>query len=217
MNLDKISLDNGVLDKKDASEPNKLDKMLWFFHNTQAAGSFDVIRKAFKELGFSEDDKDLANFENEMKEKISQTSSYPDKYGESMLDEESKDYVSRNLSEFIERVKSSRDEHPEKANANVLEKLGNSTNKISARELSALDAGSGKENGDFASTIYILTKINNEDGFFTKQSLIDTLVDKDQSPETMARVEKTVSNFIDKGYLKKNEDGNLFADFDLIG
>lgn len=90
--------------------------------------------------------------------------------------------------------------------------------KISIRDLTNLDPESKEGNGDFASLIYLFTKAPNLKTLHTKDQLLKKLVETESitSPELIARVEKTIDNFINKGLLKNNGDGHFFADFEVI-
>lgn len=212
---DKFTSFDNIFNPKKEKEVDRLDRMLSIFYNMRPSDGFDFMYSEFRHLGFSTDAAALETFGKEIKEKIHSGAPYQIGHGEEkVIPEGSRGRVEKYLEEFIEKVRSLNNH--ENKNVDFRERLGKSSNKLSMKELAALDPESSNENGDIASVIFILTKVNNPAGFYTRESLIDELMASEEgNPEIRPRVEKTVSNFIEKGYLKDDGAGKLVADFDV--
>jgi len=205
---------NNIFNPKKEKKVDRLDEMLFLFHETRTSDGFDFMYGQFKRLGFSTDDAALETFKNEIKAKIRSGDPYQTRYGESDIPEGHRSFIEEHLEEFIEKVKSLNSYNNK--DVDFRERLGKSSNKLSREELATLDPKSGDEIGDIASVIVILTQVNHPEGFYTREALIDELMASEGGdPKIRPRVEKTVSNFIEKGYLKDNGAGKLITDFDV--
>lgn len=93
--------------------------------------------------------------------------------------------------------------------------------KLTMKELSPLDPESGGEKGDWAYTLYFVIKMHDKNSFFTKESLVKYLIkieeERERTPELKSRIEKTVDNFIERGFLKADDKRKLSLKVEVIG
>lgn len=89
--------------------------------------------------------------------------------------------------------------------------------KVSPEELSSLDVGNGEKGIDFGNALYKKITEDQEDGWFIFKLVdhLSSLTGDKNNEEQRARADKTIRNFIAKGYLRIGNSGKFYSNIEL--